>query len=473
MTELDWVISGGTIVTPVGEFIGDIGTIGGVIAAITSPGVLSGRQRMDASGLLVLPGGIDPHVHCNWPIGGTGDQPATVTGGPGVVSRAALWGGTTTLLDFATVVPGGDLGGACISKEQEWQGQSFCDYSFHVMLRGHLTREQIAEVPDVVAKGYTSFKVFTTNVRPGLGESRLVPVGDLYNLMCAAAARGAIIALHAEDDDLVMHNYRELLAEGRTALIHMPAVHSDISEDLAFNRVLRLARYVPDVALYFMHVSAGAGVQALEQARHEGMCVAGETWPQYSLVDSNVYSTPQGVRLHNYPSIKGRNDVEEIWRGVRTGVVESFATDELCTSEATKIQGTRIDDATGGNSAVELRMALIFDEMVNTRQFSVSEFANAVSTNAARTFGMYPKKGLLAPGSDADICLLDPTSERIVDHTSLHETDYSPWEGRRLRGWPVATMLRGELVVGDGEFIPSSPNGTRVKRQPRKGASDD
>lgn len=467
MTDFDHVIAGGTIVTPAGPMVGDLATIGGTIAAVAGPGLLRGREVYDATGLLVLPGGIDPHIHCSWPIGGVDGSPDTVTAGPDLVSRAALWGGTTTLIDFAVVPPGTGLREACDRTDAHWRESSLCDYSFHVMLRDELSGDQLAEIPGLVDDGYSSYKVFTTNVRPDYAESRMVRVGDVLNLMRATARVGATVALHAEDDDLVMHRYRELTAAGDTGLVFMPEAHSAISEDLAFHRLLRLARYVPGVSLYFMHVSAAEGVRALEQARSEGMAVTGEALPQYTLVDSSVYGRPEGVKLHNYPSIKSAEDVAVLWRGIESGVISSFATDELCTSCEVKTQGDRIDNVTGGNAAVEPRLALVYDAMVNQRGLSLNAFVDAVSTNAARTFGMYPHKGLLAPGSDADICLFDPEAAVVLDSQDLHESDYTPWQGRQVRGWPRATMLRGRFVVKDGTFAAPTSRGRRVPRRPR------
>ncbi|MCA1644287.1 MAG: amidohydrolase family protein [Chloroflexi bacterium] len=256
--------------------------------------------------------------------------------------------------------------------------------------------------------------------------------------------------MHAEDDDLVMHMYERLAREGRTSFHHMAEVHSTLSEDLAFRRVLRLAEHVDGAAVYMVHVSAAEGVQAIAECRAKGLPVYGETLHHYASYTSADYKRPYGQIYHTYPSLKGERDCMALWAGMANGSIGSIATDGICTPLQVKLQGDRIDDVTGGNAGVEPRLGIMYSECVGRRGFSLERFVDLTSANAARVFGLYPRKGAIAVGSDADITIIDCAVDRILTRDDLHETDYSPWAGWHITGWPVTTILRGKIAV-DGE----------------------
>jgi dihydropyrimidinase len=233
--------------------------------------------------------------------------------------------------------------------------------------------------------------------------------------------------------------------------------------------VIRLAEKVPGTALYMMHVSAATGVSAIHEARRRGTPIYGESLHQYMLYSSEDYKRPNGQIYHTYPSLKGPEDHAALWQGTLDGSINCVATDEICCTLKQKLQGIRIDDTTGGNAGVEPRVALMYTEMVGKRGYSLRRYADLVSTNAAKIMGLYPRKGAIAAGSDADICVLDPADQRTIRAEDLHEADYTPWEGRKMDAWPCLTVLRGKIVVEKGEFKGSLDDG---KWQHRKVADD-
>jgi dihydropyrimidinase len=443
----------------------DISVKDGTIVGLNAPGAELNQARayLDATSKLVVPGGIDPHVHCDWPVHDPRTGTQALTAGPDIVSAAALCGGTTTLVDFATVGPEDDLLDAVAAKEATWNLAGHCDYGLHILLQGRLSPAVLGQASEAVESGYVSLKVFTTNIWPRL-TGRRIDFGSLWELLQLSADKQAVIAVHAEDDELVMYMHDVLERAGRTHFRHLDEVHSSLSEDLAFRRVLSLARHVEGARLYMMHVSAATGVEAIADYRSQGVAVTGETLPQYLLHTARDYDEPDGMKYHTYPSLKEAEDVATLWAGMEAGTITTLATDELCTSYDLKTAGRRIDNVVGGNTGVEPRLAVTFTEAVVRRGFTIGQFVDLTSTNAARVLGMYPQKGVIAVGSDADLAVLDTGVTRIVTATDLHESDYTPWEGWTVNAWPVATVLRGEVVVRDGLLL-ADRGGQLVRRQ--------
>ena len=246
--------------------------------------------------------------------------------------------------------------------------------------------------------------------------------------------------------------YEKLIREERTGFENMAEVHNTLSEDLSFNRVIRLAENVEGAALYMVHVSAATGVAAIANSRARGFPIYGETLHQYLLYTAEDYKRPGGQMYHTYPSLKYAEDQKALWEGTNHGAIQTVATDEVCCPLKVKLQGRRIDDTTGGNSGVEPRLSLMYTHLVTKRGYSLADFVGLVSSNAAKIMGLYPRKGALAVGSDADIVLLDPKKARTLRKEELHETDYTPWEGHEVSAWPSMTILRGKIVVEDGNF---------------------
>jgi dihydropyrimidinase len=463
----DLIVSGGLAVMPAATEAVDIGVADGKIAAIGAPGSLgaAGAARtIDASGQIVLPGGVDPHIHCSSPIPFPGRNEDMLSAPPEQVSRAALHGGTTTLLDFAPCPPDQPLQQSIEARQQEWAGACYCDYGFHLLLHGKLSLGVLGALPEAIQAGHASVKMFTTDIRPNrLG--RMVQFGDIWEVLKILGAQGGIAAIHAEDNDIVMHMYEKLIREDRTGFENMAEVHNTLSEDLSFNRVIRLAENVEGAALYMVHVSAATGAAAIARSRAQGFPIYGETLHQYLLYNAEDYKRPGGQMFHTYPSLKFAKDQEALWAATDHGAIQAIATDEVCCPLQVKLQGRRIDDTTGGNSGVEPRLSLMYTHMVEKRGYSLADFVGLVSANAAKIMGLYPRKGALAIGSDADIVLLDPRTRRVIRKEDLHETDYTPWEGHEVAAWPSITILRGKVAVENGRFLAAPDDGQFLARK--------
>ena len=348
-------------------------------------------------------------------------------------------------------------------RKQDWTGKCYADYGYHILLAGEIPPDLLPQIGEAIQDGYPSIKIFTTDITPSR-KGRKITHGHIWEIFKVLAREGGIGAIHAEDDEIVMHMYDVLEREGRTGFENMAEVHNAMSEDLSFRRIIRLAEHVEGTALYMMHVSAATGVAAIEAARARGTPIYGETLHQYLMFTHEHYRRPNGQIYHTYPSLKESSDQDALWRGQLTGSIGAIATDEICCTLSTKTQGRRIDDTTGGNAGVEPRIAIMYTEMVEKRGYSLEKFVDLTSTNAARIMGLYPRKGAIAAGADADITVLDPAQKRIVRQEDLHETDYSPWEGREVAAWPTLTILRGKIMVEDGEFYGDESDGLYLKR---------
>jgi dihydropyrimidinase len=462
----DLIIRGGDVVTPQGVVRCDVAVAGETIAAIAAAGALSAEsatREIDARGHIVMPGGIDPHVHLHH-VWIKPDGTPLVTAGPEQVGRAALFGGTTTFIDFAYWRDGASARQAIETRDQDFVGKSPCDWAYHIMLHSEPPPEFSEQLAEAIQAGYPTLKIFTTNILPSR-SGRMIDFGDIWEAFQVLAKEGGLGVIHAEDNDIVMHMYAKLVRENRVSFEHLAEVHNQLSEDLSFRRILRLAESVPGTALYMMHVSAGTGVAAIAEARSKGLPTYGETLHQYLLYSANDYKRPNGQIYHTYPSLKSEEDQRALWRGTANDTIHCIATDELCCTLKDKTVGNRIDDTTGGNSGVEPRLAVMYTEMVSRRGYSLTQYAGLVSSNAAKIMGLYPRKGAIAAGSDADITILDPTRRGKVRAADLHETDYTPWEGHDIFAWPVVTILRGKVMVENGQYFASPSDGRYLKRK--------
>ncbi len=468
----DIVIKNGQVVTPQGAGMWDIGIAGEHIAAVGLPGTLSDASSrvIDATGKIVVPGGIDPHTHLAHSIMSHPDEPG-FTLGPEDDTRGMAFGGTTTHIDFAFVRPGGQISEALETRSARWKGNSYTDYSFHVTLCGALDLPVFDQIPDAIAQGFPSFKVFTTSVLPPHPKrpSNRIDFGRIGFAMEKVAAGGGIMVVHGEDDDLVQFNYERFRAEDRMDGANMHLVHSKLSEELSFRRTTALAR-AHDAAVYFVHTSAKEGVDAIAEARSRGQPVYGETLHQYCCFNAEYYKTPRGFCSHTYPSLKFPEDQDALWRGLVHEGLATLATDEYPTPLSIKLKGKSIDNVTGGNVGAEARMGIAWSEGVVKRGMSLDRFAEVTSTNAARLFGLYPAKGAIAAGSDADLVFIDPTVAKTLTREDFHVTDYSPWEGWTVSGWPSLTMLRGKVIVEDGKLLGGLGDGRLVTSRKIEGA---
>ena len=338
------------------------------------------------------------------------------------------------------------------------------------MLLGEIPSSILPQIKEAIAAGYPSFKIFTTNIRPNIlaSERRLVGMGHLSVVMEEVASNGGIMAIHSEDDDIVQYMYKKFEEEERSEHYNLHLVHNNMSEDISFRRVLKLAEWT-GAAVYFVHVSAKEGVQAIREARGKGLPIYGETLHNYVSFTAEDYKRPDGMKYHTYPSLKSEEDRLALWEGLLKEGLNTMATDEYCTTFRVKLMGQTLFDVTGGHNGAETRMGITYTEGVSKRGMSLQRFIDLTSANAARIMGLYPRKGAIAPGSDADIVLIDPSIRKQLTMEDFHISDYSIWEDWEIQGWPSFTMLRGKVMVEEGKFLGKLGDGQFI---PRKISSD-
>lgn len=467
---LDCVIKGGQVVTPqaVGEM--DVGIRGEKIVAVGWSGTLSEQatQVIDASGKIVIPGGIEPHAHIGIPVPSEwSGQPDIMTQPPQDASRAAAFGGVTTIVDFA-----GDLSfeeaedktpksimSVVEERRSVFRTHSYTDYTFHYILAGEVAPETIGEIGEAIQEGIASFKIFTTF------HPIRVPYGHLWTIFAEVAKHGGIMAVHAEEDEVVRYMTEKLKREGRDQGYNLHLVHNNISEDLAFRHIIRLAQHT-EAGIYFVHTTAKEGVAAIAEARAAGQPVYGEALHNYLQFTCDDYKKPGGTAIHTYPAIKFADDRDALIAGLMDGRLATTATDEYTTHKGPKLWGDTIETVCGGHNGIETRMPVAFTKFVAERNVSLQRFVDITSANAAKLLGLYPQKGAIQPGSDADIVLLDPNMEKTLTMDDLHaDSDYSIWEGFTCLGYPVLTMLRGKVIVEQGNLVGSSTDGQWLKRR--------
>ncbi len=466
---LDLIIKGGQVVSPQGVGTMDVGIQGEQIAAVALPGALEAEagRTIDATGKFVLPGGIEPHAHIQIPV------PEAWTGRPGVMgqspeaaSRAAAFGGVTTVIDFAGDIPVNPGQGASwdpIMEQLErrksiFSGHFYTDFSFHFILAGEVPPGVIGQIGEAVQSGVASFKIFTT-------IKARVPYGHLWAIFEEVAKHGAIMAVHAEEDDIVTYMTEKLKREGRDQAHNLHLAHNNLSEDISFRKVIRLARHT-ETALYFVHTTAKEGVAAIAEARSQELPVYGEVCHNYLEFTCEDYKKPGGSAYHTYPGIKFPEDRDLLQQGLVDGSLCTTATDDFTTNKAEKLYGTTIDTICGGHNGTETRLPVTYTKLVSTGRVSIERFAEITSTNAAKSLGLYPRKGAISVGSDADIVLFDPNLKKKLTLDDLHsDSDYSIWEGFECSGYPVTTILRGRVIVEDGKLNGRPSDGRWLSRR--------
>ncbi|MBI2873024.1 MAG: amidohydrolase family protein [Chloroflexi bacterium] len=464
---LDLLIRGGTVVTPhqTGQF--DVAVSGEKIVAVALPGTMTyeALRVLDARGKIVVPGGIEPHTHLAHFVA-MHPEDNLYTMGPEEDTRGMAFGGTTTHIDFCFIRPGMDFWQTLEQRTARWQGKSYVDYSFHIALGGALPLDIFDHIPEAIRRGFPSFKVFTVDVLPPHPKRPpyRLDFGRIQLAMEKVAASGGIMVVHAEDHDLVHTMYERLEQEGRTQGWNMPLARSKTSELLAFRRTVQLAERMK-AGVYFVHTSAREGVEVVAEARGRGLPVYAETLHHYATFDAEDYKKPRGYIYHTYPSLKYKEDRDALWHGLLTGPVATVGTDEFPTTLDVKLKGNTISNVTGGNLGAEARVGIVYSEGVAKRGMSLQRFVEVTSANAARILGLYPRKGAIAAGSDADIVLIDPAVRKTLTRDDFHVSDYSPWEGWTVEGWPVTTILRGKVIADQGRLHGSLSDGQLIPRQ--------
>ncbi len=468
---LDLLVTGGIVVTPDGARPLEVGVEGETIASLLEPGAqVEARRVLDAAGKLVFPGGVEPHAHIFEPMyrGWTqGEEVWLQT--PEGATRAAIFGGTTTVLSFAFMAihvteQEFDARLAVEHRREVFTGRSYADFAFHPVLTGSPSDATIASVADAIAEGTSTMKLFTTDLTTGQAGVR-IDNGSAFEVMKVCAEHGALVMVHSEDDDLIKHMEAKLRREGRNGLENVHLVHTLMGEELAVRACDRMAAEA-GAALYIVHVGGRDPMTAIAEARAAGRPVYGEALHNQLCFSTDDYARPDGAKYHIGMGLKPPGHQEALWEGLADGRLSTLATDEYTTSFAVKMAGTDLETTPGGHVGIETRGTIGFSEGHAKGRLTLERFVDVFSANPAKLMGLYPRKGAIAVGSDADLAIWDPDAERTIALDDLHhDSDYSPWEGWQVRGWPVATVLRGKVVVENGELLGSPDDGRWLPRR--------
>ena len=439
------LIKNGIIVTAADTVRADLLIDGSVIAKI-GPGLDHPDARLiDAAGSYVLPGGVDVHTHLNLEANGV-----KVGDGFFVGSASAAFGGTTCVVEHPGFGPGGC---SLLHQVERYRadalGQTVVDYGLHAVFQ-HVDGKVLDELTDLAEKGVPSAKIYLT-YDGRLNDHEILKVLDRTRRL------GILAAFHAENDAIISFLRDKLRAEGKRAPLYHALSRPDYCEAEAINRILHLAEAAGSAQVYIVHVSTALGLQAIEDGRRRGLTVYAEVCPQHLLLDDSCYLEPEhgGLKYIMAPPARKKEDCAALWHGLATGSIDVVATDHCSFNFADKLALGKEDfsKCPGGIPGVETRLPLIFSEGVLKGRLSLNRFVDVVSTAPARIMGLYPRKGILAPGSDADVVILDPEHEKIITPGNLyHNADYSPYEGMQVRGWPVYTLVRGRVVMQHGRL---------------------
>ncbi|MCL5039062.1 MAG: dihydropyrimidinase [Firmicutes bacterium] len=438
------LIQGGYVVTPGGVLYADVAIAGGRIQKVgPALGPERGTQVVDARGLVVMPGIIDAHTHFELHSRGTVTADDFRQG-----SISAACGGVTTFIDFADAEAGLSFTQAADRRRQQAEGRSAIDFSLHLSLND-APAEKAGELAELVQYGISSLKVFTTYRKEGY----MLKPGQMEFLLQESRRLGALVQVHAEDNGLVESLTERHLAEGKTEPRYHPVSRPNEAERKAIAAVIQQAEKT-QAPVYFVHISTEEGLAEIKQAQARGMKVWAETCPQYLLLDQSLYEEPQAQRFILTPPLREKKDNAALWQGLVDGVLATVATDHCAFSLMQKGQATSFVDTLPGLPGVETLLPLLYSEGVGKERFGLERLVELLSTNPARIFGLYPRKGALLPGSDADLVLFDPEREVTLTASALHSAaGYTPYEGFRVRGYPVMTILRGQLISQEGSFV--------------------
>jgi dihydropyrimidinase len=469
---IDLVVTGGLVVTPGRTAVLDVGVAGEEIAYVAEPGAVDagGARVVEAAGKIVVPGGVEAHAHIFEPMYRGWSQGREVwLQTPEGATRAAIFGGTTTVLSFAfmavhVVEQEFDANIAVQHRRGIFSGRSYADFAFHPVLTGTPSEQTIATVGEAIQDGTATMKLFTTDLTTGQAGVR-IDNGSALAAMRECAEHGAMVMVHAEDDELIKHMEAKLAREGRDQLENVALVHTTLGEEMAVRSVARMAEEAGS-GLYVVHVTGNEPMNAVAEARERGLPVYGETLHNLLCFSTDDYRKPDGAKYHIGMGLKPPRHQAPLWRGLADGRLSVLATDEYTTSYAVKMAGTSLQTTPGGHAGIETRGIVGFSEGYKRGRLTLERFVEVFATNPARLMGLFPRKGVIAPGSDADLAVWDPNVERTIALEDLHhESDYSPWEGWRVQGWPVTTILRGKVVVRDGALLGEPTDGRWLHRK--------
>jgi dihydropyrimidinase len=464
----DLLIMNGTVVSPTESRPQDIAVEGEQIVGVGDPGSLGteAAKVIDASGCLVIPGGVDPHVHYEMHFD------PVITEGP-EYSEACAYGGTTTVVDFAFHEPPGTVQASLDAKRADLDGKMAVDFGMHVIMTKNFSFEDVEEIGDIIRNGVPTVKTMMT-------YGYISDDGQRWGLMNEVAKNGGMSVVHAEDDAIANWQTAQYIRQGKVHGAYICEVRGPMVEEAAVRRAMFLAERAGS-PLYILHMAAGSGVEALAEGRARGLPFYGETLSTYlSFTQEDMWDDGpveaggkvyqgRGLLVNNYPTPKFPHDREVCWNALADGRLSAVGTDHAVISVKDRFEtmGTRLDQfVQAGQAVTELRVPLLYSQGVATGKLSANRWVELASTSPAKLMGLWPRKGQLAAGSDADIVVFDPEQRWTVHWQDLHmSVEYSLWDGWELTGKVRDTVLRGSVLVENGSYVGSKTSGQYLTRK--------
>jgi dihydropyrimidinase len=456
---MDCKIVNGTIVTATDMYRADVGINKGKIAQIAKKMKEPAGEVIDARGYYVFPGGVDIHTHLDMPFGGTVSSDDFETG-----TIAAAFGGTTTLVDFAIQGKRMSLKGALKTWMKKAEGKAVIDYGFHVAITD-LTKKVLDEIPELVALGVPSFKCFLA-----YKGALMIDDGALYEVLRKCKQAGALVMIHAENGDVLDVLINDFLSQGKTDPKYHALSRPPEAEGEATGRGIALAR-MADAPIYIVHLTCKEALDKVKEARDAGFPVLAETCPQYLLKSYQNYLEPgfEGAKYVMSPPLRDKSNWDVLWKGLATGDLQVVSTDHCPFNfKGQKDMGKDSFAAIpNGAPGIEHRLILLFNEAVKKKRLGLNRFVELVSTAPAKLFGLFPKKGAVAVGSDADLVIFDPRAPFEISAKTHHQNvDYTPYEGFKGKGVPRVVLSNGKVIIRDGKFMGQPGMGCFLKRKP-------
>jgi len=454
------LIRNGIVITATDLYEGDVFVDGEKIAAIGSSLQMKADRGIDAKRKYVVPGGIDVHTHLDMPFGGTRSADDFESG-----TIAAAHGGTTSIVDFAIQYKGQTLHHAWETWMKKAEGKAAIDYGFHMIITD-LSDQVEEEMDALVRQGVTSFKLFMAY--PGVF---MLDDASIFRALLRTGKNGGTICMHAENGGVIDVLVKKALAEGKTAPKYHALTRPARAEGEATHRAIALAE-MADVPIYIVHLSAAEALEMVTEARDRGLPAFAETCPQYLFLSYDNYEESgfNGAKYVMSPPLRPKETQERLWRGLAFNDLQAISTDHcpFCMKEQKTLGRDDFSKIPNGAPGIETRMSLVYDGGVRTGRISLNRFVELTSTSPAKIFGLFPRKGTIAPGSDADIVIFDPEKKVRLSQKTLHmKVDYNPYEGREVVGVTDTVISRGRVIVDGGKFVGRAGSGAFIKRASR------
>ncbi|MDF2672523.1 MAG: hydA [Clostridiales bacterium] len=446
------IIKNGFIITEEGIIKSDILIENEKITTIASNIIAEPIDEIiDANGKFIMPGIIDAHVHYYMKTaeGRTIDNYESGT-------TSAAFGGVTTFIDYASPIEGKGLLEALKARENEAQGHSFIDYNFHMEITGEFEQD-FNQLQDLKKYGITSLKIYTTYGSSQLSEDRIP------SLLKKAKENNMLVTVHAEDNDIVTNLKKKFIHEEKSSPKYHAESRPNEAETTAIKKILKMAKEV-DAPVYFVHVSTGEGAEIIKNARISGQKVYGETCPHYLLLTDDCYKGEEPQKYIMTPPLRKGGDQNILWKSIVDGTLQCITTDHCSFHIKDKLKSKSCFDTIPGIGGSETLLSLLFSQGVNKEFFSIEHMVSLLSTNPAKMFGLYPQKGTIKVGSDGDLVIFDPKKEVTLKGSELHSAaEYTVFEGYKLKGYPVMTIIRGSIICKNNKLMATKPTGKFIR----------